>query len=858
MKAIARRLTRAFARRRGQFRRRQWLRPANPAFARQAFAGIALVGAALFAGWLMLPPDEQRLRSAGRGLTILSAEGNELRRFREGVSGSYTRHGQDLQAYSPALIEAVLRAEDRRFYYHPGFDPAAILRAALQNLQAGRIISGGSTITQQLVRLLYRSELPRDAYLRKIAELLLALRLELHTTKDEILLAYLNRVPLPGNRSGIAAGSEYLFGRDPRFLTREESLALAILIRHNYPGPESFRRRYRRLAALLPNSNLTAAATAESSRTDEAQVKANRDPHASEVPDDLVRRIFARTATRELDEPRGERARPARTPGHSPHFTDWLRSQFPDLNGVVRTRLSENENESIQNILHGELDALAKLNARHAAVVVLRIDRESGRLILEGLVGSRDYDDPSGGQINGATTRRVAGSTLKPFIYGLAFEEQSLRPYSIVYDDDSNVSLGGGATYRPRNYDLNYWGAMTAREALATSRNIPAVKLTERLGEERVFEFLGRAGFFPVPEQTRGRDRSVIHANPGRIEIEADPYAFGPGIALGISGATLLDLARAYSAFAADGDQYPVLIGEREDGRQLLYGANDRLFSEQTAHRITHILSDRSMRRRAFGERSFLDFPFDVAAKTGTSKDYRDAWTVGYSRRYVVAVWVGNFNATPMKNVSGAHGAGRIFHQVMRGLHRRQKPRFQYPEDWRRVAICRHTGLAAAETCEHFSELIPSEEVTPVQCHGEHASDSFTSRDAGSLANRSADSLVSREPGDDSADFAFDTNSGDTQNSTAGGRRHLLSPTPGAVYYLDPHAPRKIQEIPLRLHLHGRGGGLLLELPAQAVGAPRSCRPPGCPATLALDPGEYEIRVLREGREIERVEFSVR
>ena len=794
------------------------------------------------------------MQSAGRGLTILSAEGNELRRFREDASGSYTRHGRDLQAYSPALIEAVLRAEDRRFYYHPGFDPAAVLRAALQNLQAGRIVSGGSTITQQLVRLLYRTELPRNAYLRKIAELLLALRLELHAGKDEILLAYLNRVPLPGNRSGIAAGSEYLFGRDPRFLTREESLALAILIRHNYPGPESFQRRYRRLAALLPESS-DDAPSANISRAGESRTNANPDARGPEAPDDLVNRIFARTATREIREPRGETttpASPSRTPGHSPHFTDWLRGQFPDIKGVVRTRLSENENESIQNILHGELEALAKLNARHAAVVVLRIDRDAGRLILEGLVGSRDYDDPSGGQINGATTRRVAGSTLKPFIYGLAFEEQSLRPYSIVYDDDSNVSLGAGATYRPRNYDLNYWGAMTAREALATSRNIPAVKLTESLGEERVFEFLGRAGFFPIPAGASGQTVSSTGADLSRIE--ADPYAFGPGIALGISGATLLDLARAYSAFAADGEQYPVLIGEREDGRDLLYGATDRLFSEQTAHRITHILSDRSMRRRAFGERSFLDFPFDVAAKTGTSKDYRDAWTVGYSRRYVVAVWVGNFNATPMKNVSGAHGAGRIFHQVMRGLHRQRKPRFQYPEDWRRVAICRHTGLAAADSCEHFSELIPAEEVTPVQCHGEHHSDSLVSRGADSFANRSADSFTSI----DATNPAYDANSSDAQNPATGGRRHLLSPTPGAVYYLDPHAPRKIQEIPLRLHQPGRASGLQLELPGQAAGPPRSCRPPACLPTLALDPGEYEIRVLREGREIERIEFSVR
>ncbi|MEQ9363432.1 MAG: transglycosylase domain-containing protein [Leptospirales bacterium] len=684
-------------------------------------------------------------------------------------------------------------------------DPLAILRATAQNLWAGRIVSGGSTITQQLVRLIYKAELPANAYLRKPAEWLLALRLELHTNKARILSAYLNRVPLPGNRTGITAGAEYLFGRDPRFLSRDESLALAILIRRNHTNPAAFRLRYRRLAEQL----------------------SDYEP-IGEADPELIQSIFVRAASpapghgKARTQQDGPEKTSGRSPGHSPHFTDWLREQFPEIRGVVRTRLSENRNATIERILNGELAALKKLNARHAAVVVLRIDPLGERLILEGLVGSRDYGDSRGGQINGATTRRVAGSTLKPFIYGLAFEEQNLRPYSIVYDNDANVSLGAGATYRPRNYDLNYWGAMTAREALATSRNIPAVKLTEELGEERVFEFLRQAGFFPT--------------GPGDdpMETEAQPYAFGPGIALGISGATLLDLTRAYSAFATGGLHLPLLLGESDDGEALVYGERDRLFSGGTAHLITHILSDRSMRRRAFGDRSFLDFPFDVAAKTGTSKDYRDAWTVGYTAGYVVGVWVGNFDARPMKNVSGAYGAGRIFHQVMRGLHRDHKPRFQYPEDWKRVPICRHTGLSATAVCESYSELIPPEDVTPAQCHGEHAKNA-----SGSQTDFAAEPTGPRE-------------------STKSTGRYLLSPTPGAIYYLDPHAPRSIQEIPLRLH--GRhlpaAAGLSIDFPGRQ--GRRVCVPAKCPATLALDPGRHEIRVISAGTILERVEFEVK
>ena len=786
-------------------------RPGREIFA-LLVATPGLIALVTFVVWMAVPPDAERIEGDG-GLVILSAEGNALRRFRERTSGSYTEHesfdpnAQNTSAYSPGLVAAILTAEDRRFYYHPGVDPVALLRAAIQNIRAGRVISGGSTITQQFVRMMYRDELPDNAYLRKIAEHLYALRLELHTSKAAILAAYLNRVPLPGNRTGITAGATYLFGRDPHFLNRDEEIALAVLIRRNYSGEAAFRTRFRRLAAAI------AAGTGETI--------------APEPSEDLVRKIFSRTVAASSSESTGvgeATDTKAAIPGNSPHFTDWLRSRHPDLRGVIRTKLSENLNDTSHELLRDELAALEKLNARHAAVVVLRVDRLNQRLVLEGLVGSSDYGDSQGGQINGATTRRTAGSTLKPFLYGLAIEEQNLRPYTIVYDNDANVSLGDGALYRPRNYDLNYWGAMTAREALATSRNIPAVKLAEQLGEERVFEFLNSAGFFV----SRSGDAASVDRNsatePGQ------PYAFGPGIALGISGATLLDLTRAYAAFPTGGELFPVYLGETEDGQLLAYGESRHLFSERTAHFVTHMLADRSMRRRAFGDRSFLDFPFAVAAKTGTSKDYRDAWTVGFTETYVVGVWVGNFDAKPMKNVSGAYGAGRIFHQIMRGLHRHQRPAFHYPESWRQVGICRHTGLVAGPGCESYAELIPPEDVTPAQCHGEHKT----------------------------TPNSADARDGEHSNRSPIARRYLLSPTPGATYYLDPHAPRSIQEIPLRMHdAFAHAADLVIDYPKKN-GARNSCRPRACPPTLALNAGEHVIRVRRAGAIVEEIEIRVK
>ncbi len=721
-------------------------------------AALAVVGipAVLF----LLPPRQDRLHGGG-SLILLDAGGTELRQFRSSDDGSYNV-ALPFEEYPDHVIRAVLTAEDGRFYFHPGVDPAAILRAAYQNARAGRIVSGGSTITQQLVRLVYREELPVRPALRKIVEAVLALRLEVHASKQEILTAYLNRVPMPENRTGLAAAAQRLFGRDVRFLSEDEALALAVLIRRNRVTPEAFTERYRRLHAAVHG-------------------------RAADPPNELLAAVFESRDDDSLTSSRNTLTR-------APHFTQWLRELYPNASGTIRTEISADFNNAVAEILDRELQTLSENKGDNAAAVVLSID-DSG-FTLRGLVGSRDFHEDRDGQVNGALAIRSAGSTLKPFLYGLAFEEQGLRPYTILEDSEGGLPLSDGTVYRPRNYDLNYWGRLTAREALATSRNIPAVRLVESVGEDRLIRLFENARLLPLHDGER----------------------HGPGIALGTAGVRLIDLTRAYAALGNGGRLRPVRLGRlTSTGRSLEYGDERVLFQEQTAHLLSHVLADRPMRRKAFGERSFLDFPFDVAAKTGTSKDYRDAWTVGYTQHHAVGVWVGNFSGEEMVNVSGAFGAGRIFQQIMRLVEddRRSQGagphRFSYPSGWRELPLCRHTGLVARPTCPAQTELIPAGEGAPAQCDGRH----------------------------------------DHADTFAGGARLIESPLPGEVYVLDPHLPDDVQQIPLRF----------------ADDAPADCsyavdgeqRGPLTYGTIALTPrrGRHELSVRCPDGRRDSVEFFV-
>lgn len=660
--------------------------------------------------FLILPLPAHRIDDTG-SLRIFSKEGSLLREFSSPESGAYGIW-QDLDSFPPFIIEGVIAAEDKRFHIHPGFDPIAILRSAYLNIKAGRVVSGGSTITQQLVRVTCSDLLPENRYLKKIMEILLSLRLEVKSSKEKILEAYLNRVPMKFNQKGLPAGARRIFGRDISFLTESEAAALIVLIRENQASRESFRKRYKSLIKKINGSD-------------------------SPVPEEIENKVFTNSGYSYRNDK-----------SDTLHFEDFIKSLKKDASGDIRTSLSSNLNSRISDIISAEMKFLEPYGAENCSVIVLKLpDKKSDRTELAAMIGSENFHSSTAGQVNGSLSIRQAGSTLKPMVYGYAMDHLQIRPWSIINDAPLSLGLDRGATYTPKNNDLRYWGEITVREALACSRNVPAVFMVQKIGITPFYRFLKKAGF---------------------THLQGDPSYYGPGLALGTGGASLLQLCRAYSAIATRGELLPLYIGEDSNG-EILLGKKINLLSEKSAYRLTHILSDREARTRAFGKRNFLDFPFDAASKTGTSKDFRDSWTVGFTEKYVVGVWVGNFSGEQMNNISGGWGAGRIYHQVMRLVTGREGPSFVMPENFRMVKICRETGLAAGPGCRYFMEPMEINETLEGNCS-----------------------------------YCFGTP--DHSGSYAGSRDipEILSPVHGESFVIDPMIPVKNQQIPLTIY-SGRG-----------------------------------------------------
>lgn len=657
--------------------------------------------------FLFWPVTTGRLKG-GESLRVFSREGVLLREFSSPENGGY-EVWLKLSDFPSFIIEGIKAAEDKRFYYHPGFDPIAMARSLRQNVVSRRIVSGGSTVTQQLVRIAYADLLPRNPYLKKAIEIALAFRFEIHYSKDQILESYLNRAPMKFNQNGLPAASKRIFGRDIRFISRDEGAALIVLIRENYASRETFRKRF----VSLMNS----AWNTESGNISE-----------------IEENVFRKGGYSYTDNSSG-----------TLHFEEFIRSLKKDTGGDIRTTLSGNLNDEIRKIIFSELRFLNRYKAENCSVIVLKLpEKGEERTELIAMVGSENFHGESDGQVNGSIKVRQAGSSLKPFVYGYAMDNLDYRPYSIINDLPLVLGVNDNQTFSPKNNDLKYWGPITLREALACSRNIPAVFMVNRIGVNDFYKYLIKAGF---------------------NNMDKEPSYYGPGLALGTGGASLLQLCRAYSGIVCRGKEYPVYIGSDARG-EILLGEKTELFSEKTSYRLIHILSDNGARKRAFGSRNFLDFPFDVAAKTGTSKDYRDAWTIGFTNRYVVGVWVGNFSGKEMNNVSGGWGAGRIFHQVIRLVTGRNRPAFIYPSGFRMIKFCRVSGLPAGEGCHYCMEPVDDDETIPSQCRLCQGGNGYSSYYS-----------ISDVP-------------------------EIKSPADGESFVIDPLIPLKDQNIPLKIFLN--------------------------------------------------------
>ncbi len=534
---------------------------------------------------------------------LLDRNGQPLHRL---VLPDFTRSSPvALEEIPPDLIACTLAAEDRRFRSHGGVDLLATARAGKDALLHRRAVSGASTITQQLIKL---SSPPAERGLRtKIREALLARHLEMKWSKDQILVAYLNRLPYGNHRSGPAEAARFYFQKPLSDLSLAESALLAGL-----PQRPSFLNpiKYPQRAISRRDVVLGRLAKLES-----------QDP---------------KTISAAVQEPLQLRPLPENP------VAPWLPNALATWgNGEVpRCTIDRDLQADVETIVHEELAKLTTSNLKHAAVVVL--DNRNREILA--LVSSGNWRDPNGGQINGALAPRSPGSTLKPFTWLLAFEKGGLHPGSIVADIPTRFRTEQGLD-APENFDRSFRGPVSVREALACSLNVPAMRALNEVGGPR-----------PLHELLLGL---------GLNSIGPDFRAYGLGLTLGNAPVRLIDLTNAYATLAQEGEHRPVVLFPA-----LKQEPPQKLFEPQPAYLIADIISDPIARAPSFGRNGPLEMPFRCAAKTGTSSDFRDNWCLGYTAEYTVGVWAGNFDNSPMKQLSGVAGAGPIFHRTMERLHR--------------------------------------------------------------------------------------------------------------------------------------------------------------------------------------------
>jgi penicillin-binding protein 1C len=612
-----------------------------------ALAAALPVGAlAALALWILapLPPGLVRFE-APPGVRLEDRSGIELRSTRA-ADGSL-RRWLPLAEIDPDLIAAFVATEDRRFYEHPGVDLASVLRALRANAAAGRVRSGASTIPMQVARML--RPIPRTP-LGKLRQAAWALRLERHLPRGMILEQYLNRVPLGQGTVGVEAAAALYFGASARDVSLGQAAMLAGL-------------------AHAPSSdNPLVSARRARGRRDYALTRLARDGYAPAA-------AVARARAEPLMEPGRDR------PFLAPHFTTrvltWVAADSAAASaGTWRTSLDLGLQSLLEAEVRQTVATLGNAGVRQAAAVVL--DNRTGQVLA--WVGSPDFAADTAGQVDMVVSPRQPGSALKPFVYGLAFDH-GYTPASVLADI-AHVYQTAGGPYSPRNYDRRYHGPVRAREALASSFNLPAVALADALTPAAVLATLRRAGFASLT-------RSAEH--------------YGLGLALGNGDVTLLELANGYRALANAGRWRPwhwhADVPGDEPGQAVMTPAAAAL--------VLDVLADPVARIPGFGVETPFDFPFPVAAKTGTSRHFTDNWAVAVTGGFTVAVWVGNFDGRPMDGVSGVSGAGPLLHRAVLATATRVAPGvLPSPASAGAVpaVICRLSGLLAGPECPRATE----------------------------------------------------------------------------------------------------------------------------------------------------------
>lgn len=580
-----------------------------------------------------------------------------------------------LAQISPHFINAIIAAEDKRYYRHGAIDMKALARSLLEAIQAKQIVSGASTITMQLARMLKPTPrtLPNKAH-----EIWLSWRLTAGMNKNQILEAYINRLPMGGNIYGVEAASRAYFGISAADLNLAQASILAAL-----PNDPTDLNPYYHWNLLKQR---------------QAYVL-NR-----MVEDKYITPIQAHRALAEKIslQPQNQGIIAA------PHFLFWLSQRQDELNQqltkieqistkntptVIRTTIDRPLQQFVSAQVQQIVKNLAPYNVHHAAAIV--INNHSGEILA--YVGSPDYFNVQNmGSNDGVQALRQPGSTLKPFLYQLALENQVIQPNTILADVPTYYAIPGAKLYSPSNYNKDrFLGPVIVRVALANSLNIPAVRVLEKVGVEPFLNRLHKLGF---------------------THLQKSPQYYGLGLSLGSGEVSLWELVRAYLIMAKQGEVTPLVTtiptnltktspmkkrGLRGDEEQI---KNQDLLPLPQAKSewmlITNMLSDTHARAAEFGVNSALNLPFPVAVKTGTSSDFRDTWTVGFTQDYTVAVWVGNFSGDRMMQISGVMGAAPLWNRIMLHLHENREPTaFPPPKNMVHRPVCTISGLRPTLDC---------------------------------------------------------------------------------------------------------------------------------------------------------------
>jgi len=519
---------------------------------------------------------------------------------------------------SAPFLSAVIAAEDRRFFSHGGVDWMSAARAAWETAACVCVQSGASTIDMQVARMHFGLG---NGLRGKLLQIWDAERIDAGSDKRSILNAYINRAAMGGEVYGVEAAARTYFGIPAKDL----DLAQAALLAGIPNDPVRLNPRTHWQAARARQRYVLARMQADGMITaSQALVAARENIH-------LRARDTSLAAAQQL--------------------LFELAARVPRGDAPVRTTIDLPLQRFVQAQAQDVVAALSSHNVTQAGALV--VENRSGEVLA--YLGSLDYfDDAYLGRNDGVQALRQPGSTLKPFLYEYALEQQAITPQTILADVPASYAIPNGEIYSPEDYDRRFSGPVSVRTALANSLNVPAVRVLSKVG---VPPFLDR-----------------LHAL-GFQHLKRAPEYYGLGLTLGAGEVTLWDLARAYVTLARNGNAIPLRTIADEP-----QPPGEQIGDPDYWKLVTNILSDRYARAQAFGVGSVIDMPFPAAVKTGTSSGYRDTWTVGYTTEYTVAVWVGNFTGAPMQRVAGVSGAGPLWNRIMLHLYeRRDPPRFAAP-----------------------------------------------------------------------------------------------------------------------------------------------------------------------------------